>query len=176
MPLPVLVSGPTNLTAPTGIRFLSVNTADEMREAVIKHCTDSDIIIKAAAVSDYRPHVSMAQKVKKSADSLSLDLVKNPDILEELGKAKSDSGYILVGFAAETEDLILNAREKLMKKNLDLIVVNDVSRSDSGFQTDTNLVKVIYPDGRIDEFPLMTKDEVADHILNKILSLKEENK
>lgn len=169
----VLVSGPSYLTAPAGVCLLSVRTAEEMRKSVFEHSRESDVIIKAAAVSDYRPRESLIRKLKKGRDSISLDLVRNPDILEELGKAKSAAGYVLVGFAAETEDLVLNAREKLEKKNLDIIVANDVSRDDSGFQTETNLVKILYAGGRIDELPLMTKDEVADQLLDRILLIKE---
>ncbi|MBN2062465.1 MAG: bifunctional phosphopantothenoylcysteine decarboxylase/phosphopantothenate--cysteine ligase CoaBC [Deltaproteobacteria bacterium] len=169
----ILVSGPTYLPPPHGIRLLAVETAEEMRKVVIEHSAESDIIIKAAAVSDYRPRESSMHKLKKGRDSVSLDLVKNTDILEELGRAKSTYGYLLVGFAAETEDLILNARRKMEEKNLDLIVANDVSRVDSGFRTETNLVKIIYSDGRMDELPLLTKDEVADQLLDRIISLKE---
>jgi len=170
-----LVSGPTSLPPPRGIKFREVKSAEEMKAAVFDCIGDIDVIIKAAAVSDYRPREISAQKIKKGAASLSIDLVKNPDILLELGKAKADSSYILVGFAAETEDILTNAMEKLRAKNLDIIVVNDVTREDSGFRSDTNLVKIIYRDGSREELPLMSKDEVAGRILDRIKALREGN-
>ena len=170
-----LVSGPTSLPPPRGIKFREVKSAEEMKAAVFDCIGDIDVIIKAAAVSDYRPREISAQKIKKGAASLSIDLVKNPDILSELGKAKADSSYILVGFAAETEDILTNAMEKLRAKNLDIIVVNDVTREDSGFRSDTNLVKIIYRDGSREELPLMSKDEVAGRILDRIKALREGN-
>jgi phosphopantothenoylcysteine decarboxylase/phosphopantothenate--cysteine ligase len=170
-----LVSGPTSLPIPRGVKFRGVNSAEEMREAVFDCLGDTDVIIKAAAVSDYRPREISAQKIKKGAASLSIDLVKNPDILTELGNAKASSGYILVGFAAETEDILTNAMNKLRDKNLDVIVINDITRKDSGFESDTNLVKIIYRDGSKEELPLMSKDEVAGQILNRIKRLREGN-
>jgi phosphopantothenoylcysteine decarboxylase/phosphopantothenate--cysteine ligase len=150
-------------------------SAEEMREAVFDCLGDMDVIIKAAAVSDYRPREISARKIKKGAASLSIDLVKNPDILSELGKAKAGSNYILVGFAAETEDILNNAMEKLRDKNLDFIVVNDITREDSGFKSDTNLAKIIYRDGSREDLPLMSKDEVAGQILDRIKTLREGN-
>jgi len=170
-----LVSGPTSLPPPHSVKFLGVKSAEEMKEAVFDCLGDIDVIIKAAAVSDYRPREISAQKIKKGAASLSIDLVKNPDILSELGKAKADSDYILVGFAAETEDILTNAMEKLRDKNLDIIIVNDITREDSGFKSDTNLVKIIYRDGSKEELPLMSKDEVAGQILDRIKTLREGN-
>ena len=166
--LVTLVSGPTALVPPYGVEFFGVGTAEEMRQAVFENCRDCDVIIKAAAVSDYRPKETAVRKIKKGVDSLSLDLVKNPDILAELGEAKKKSSRILVGFAAETEDLLDNATEKLRAKNLDMIVANDVSREDAGFGVDTNIVKLLYGDGRIEESLLLTKDEVADLVLDRI--------
>lgn len=169
-----LVSGPTTLEPPHGVKFCGVKTAEEMRQAVLNHCNGSDIIIKAAAVSDYRPLNRVDQKIKKGSESLTLDLVRNPDILEELGKAKGDSGYVLVGFAAETEELLKNASKKLGNKNLDIIVANDVTLEGAGFESDTNIVKIISRDGHIEELPLMTKDDVADHLLDSIKALRED--
>ena len=163
-----LVSGPTNLKTPAGIAFHGIRTTEEMRQAVLKHSKQSDVIIKAAAPLDYRPRVTADQKIKKVEDVESLEMVRTPDILAELGNAKKNSTYILVGFAAETEDLLLNATEKLKRKNLDMILANDVSREDAGFATDTNLVKIIHRDGRIEELPLMTKENVADRLLDRI--------
>jgi phosphopantothenoylcysteine decarboxylase/phosphopantothenate--cysteine ligase len=170
-----LISGPTSLHPPLGVKFRGVMSAEEMREAVFDCLGDMDVIIKAAAVSDYRPREISARKIKKGAASLSIDLVKNPDILSELGKAKAGSNYILVGFAAETEDILNNAMEKLRDKNLDFIVVNDITREDSGFKSDTNLAKIIYRDGSREDLPLMSKDEVAGQILDRIKTLREGN-
>jgi len=167
-----LVSGPVSLMPPYDVTSISVKTAEEMRNAVLENRPGCDIIIKAAAVSDYRPKESAQQKIKKGPDSLTLDLVKNPDILSELGDTKKQSPCVLVGFAAETEDLLANAEAKLKAKNLDMIVANDVSRNDAGFETDTNIVKMVFPDGHVEDSPLMTKDEVADLVLDKIKSLK----
>lgn len=169
-----LVSGPTELRPPYGIALDRVKTTEEMREAVLTHSRQSDVIIKAAAVSDYRPRERAAQKIKKGDDHRSLEMVPNPDILAELGAVKDNSRWILVGFAAETEALIANAEEKLRRKNLDLIVANDVSRMDSGFQTDTNRVKIIFRDGQVEDLPLLTKEEVADHLLDRIKGLWKE--
>ena len=167
-----LVSGPTHLRPHRAVRLIAVRTAEEMRQAVFDNRKDADIIIKAAAVSDYRPRKILSQKMKKAGDSMSLDLVKNPDILAELGKDKEDFHYILVGFAAETEDMVENAREKLEKKNLDIIVVNDVSRRDAGFESDTNLVSIIFRDGPREDLPLMTKGDVANQLLDRIKKIK----
>ncbi|MDB9823404.1 bifunctional phosphopantothenoylcysteine decarboxylase/phosphopantothenate--cysteine ligase CoaBC [Deltaproteobacteria bacterium] len=167
-----LVSGPAALSPPDGIKFHGVKSAEEMRRVVFDNHGDSDVIIKAAAVSDYRPGESSLQKIKKGADTLSIDLVKNPDILAELGKAKAEHGYILVGFAAETENLLENATEKLRNKNLDIIVLNDVTREDAGFEADTNLVKIIQGDGKREDLPLMSKDDVANQILDRIKALR----
>ena len=168
-----IVSGPTTLMPPYGVKFCGVKTAEEMRKAVFENRADSDVIIKAAAVSDYRPRHSLQHKIKKGEDSISLDLVKTPDILAQLGDTKKESPCILVGFAAETENLLANAEEKLRAKNLDMIVANDVSRDDAGFETDTNVVKMIYGDGHAEDLPLMTKDEVADLVLDKVKELLE---
>ena len=168
-----LVSGPTNLKVPSGVTFRLVRTTEEMRQAVLGHCANCDVIIKAAAPLDYRPKIKADHKIKKVEEVESLEMVRTPDILAELGKSKGDSHSILVGFAAETEDLLANAKEKLEKKNLDMIIANDVSREDAGFQSDTNLVKIIHRDGHMEDLPLMTKEEVADQILDRVLALWE---
>jgi len=167
-----LVSGPVSLIPPYGVTFIPIKAADEMRDAVMENRPGCDIVIKAAAVSDYRPKDSSQQKIKKGPDSLTLDLAKNPDILSELGDTKQQSPCVLVGFAAETEDLLANAEAKLKAKNLDMIVANDVSRDDAGFETDTNIVKMIFADGHVEDSLLMTKDEVADLVLDRITSLR----
>jgi len=169
----ILVSGPTDLVPPPGLSFCQVITAEDMRRSVFENRSGCDIIIKAAAVSDYRPRDCAEQKIKKGAESLSLELIKNPDILAELGSTIEEFPSVLVGFAAETEDLIANAEKKLKSKNLDMIVVNDVSSKDAGFETDTNRVKIIYSDGHVDDSPLMTKDKVADLVLDRAKAIRE---
>lgn len=166
-----LVSGPTSLKPPFGVSFCGVKTAEDMRQAVLEKRPECDIIIKAAAVSDYRPRSSAEQKIKKGEDSLSLGLIRTPDILSELGSTKKGSPCLLVGFAAETEDLLANAQEKLRSKGLDMIVANDVSRDDTGFEVDTNRIKMIYRDGHVEDSPLMTKEEVAHLILDRVKTL-----
>ena len=171
-----LVSGPTTLAPPYGVTLYKVNTALEMYRTVLDHSAEVDVIIKAAAVSDYRPRERADQKIKKGAGSMTIDLEKTPDILAELGRIKESSKPILVGFAAETEDLLANAMEKLQRKNVDMIVANDVSREDAGFATETNIVKILYRDGTQEDLPLMKKDDVADHLLDKIKAVKEARK
>ena len=171
-----LISGPTALNPPAGSVLIKVKTAEEMRNAVFENHENMDVIIKAAAVADYRPSQSADQKIKKTADDMSINLVKNPDILSELGKSASKPGRILVGFAAETENIIANAKEKMARKNLDMIVVNDVSRKDAGFDVDTNKVNIIFKDGSNEELPLLTKDEVANILLDKIKLIRECNR
>ncbi len=169
----MLVSGPTGLKPPQDVNFCGINTAEEMRQAVLGGLSQCDVIIKAAAVSDYRPRDKADQKMKKGEERQTLELVKNPDILADLGSMKGDSARILVGFCAETEDLMVNAAQKLEKKNLDMIVANDVSQEDAGFESDINLVKVMYRDGHMEEFPLMTKDDLANQLLERIKDLWE---
>jgi len=168
-----LVSGPTSLKVPAGVTFRLIRTTEEMRQAVLEHCSNCDVIIKAAAPLDYKPKIAADHKIKKVEEVESLEMVRTPDILAELGKSKGDSNFILVGFAAETEDLLANAKEKLEKKNLDMIIANDVSRKDAGFKADTNLVKIIHRDGQVEDLPLMTKEEVADKILDRVSALWE---
>jgi phosphopantothenoylcysteine decarboxylase/phosphopantothenate--cysteine ligase len=163
-----LVSGPTNLAPPTAATFIPVKTTQEMRRAVLKLRENCDVMIKAAAVLDYRPRVTMDQKMKKKKGGVNLELVRTPDILAELGSAKGEKPIFLVGFAAETEDLLSNAKGKLQNKNLDMIVANDVSAEDAGFDTDTNRVKVVYRDGNVEDLPLMRKEVLADQLLDRI--------
>jgi phosphopantothenoylcysteine decarboxylase/phosphopantothenate--cysteine ligase len=132
---------------------------------------DWDVTIKAAAVADYRPAESASEKIKKSAPELTLKLVRNPDILGELGASRGEKPCILVGFAAETTDLLSNARQKLEAKQIDLIIANDVTRSDAGFDVDTNRVKIIDRQGGVEDLPLMSKDDVANRILDRIKDL-----
>lgn len=170
-----LVSGPTALKPPRDVALSRVKTAEEMRRTVLADCGLYDVIIKAAAVLDWRPKETAEHKIKKGRGVQTLELVENPDILAELGCMQGDSRCLLVGFAAETQDLIANAKEKLKKKNLDLIVVNDVSREDAGFEADTNAVKIVYRDGHMEELPLMPKQEVADQLLDRIKLLWEKS-
>jgi len=167
----ILVSGPTWLSPPSGVVLLRVKTAEEMRNAVLENRQGCHVVIKAAAVCDYRPKETAGHKIKKGPESVSLDLVRNRDILAELGMSKKEFPCVLVGFAAETQDLVLNAEKKLRTKHLDMIVANDVSRSDAGFGTDTNVVRIIHADGRIEEPPVMTKDQVADFVLDRVKSV-----
>jgi phosphopantothenoylcysteine decarboxylase/phosphopantothenate--cysteine ligase len=160
-----LISGPSVLPVPAGVDFIPVSSAVEMREAVMKHLTGADIIIKSAAVADFRPSKRADTKIKKKSGPLTLTLERNPDILAEIGRIKE--GRILIGFAMESENLVENAKAKLMKKNLDLIVANDVKQSGAGFQTDTNIVKILDRTGGIEELPLMNKMEVAGRILDR---------
>jgi phosphopantothenoylcysteine decarboxylase/phosphopantothenate--cysteine ligase len=165
-----LVSGPVRLPAPYGVDVIRVSSASEMAEAVFAHMAGADIIIKTAAVSDYRPKVQAPQKIKKLKDELILELIKNQDILKALGAKKT--GQILVGFAAETEELEKHAGQKLKAKNLDIIVGNLVNVPASGFQSDTNQVTFFYRDGSKEPLPVMEKEAVAHVLLDRILNLK----
>jgi phosphopantothenoylcysteine decarboxylase/phosphopantothenate--cysteine ligase len=165
-----LVSGPTALEPPTGARLISVTTAAEMRQAALQEFPKCSTIIMAAAVADYRFVQPANRKLKRGAGPLDLRLEPNPDILKELGAMKD--GKFLVGFAAETEDLTANAKKKLSAKNLDMIVANDVTRDGSGFDGDTNIATILDRNGAARSLPLMTKDELADQILDHMLALK----
>ncbi|MGB9699195.1 MAG: bifunctional phosphopantothenoylcysteine decarboxylase/phosphopantothenate--cysteine ligase CoaBC [Thermodesulfobacteriota bacterium] len=165
-----LISGPTHLAAPKQSKFIAVRTAQEMRQAVLENFPDATFLLMAAAVSDYRPKEMVEQKIKKIAPQISLELEQNPDILEEVGRIKGTR--VVVGFAAETEDLIKNAQKKLTQKNLDLIVANDLNMPGAGFAVDTNIVKILDRSGKVEELPLMTKEELADCILDRLKSLK----
>ena len=171
----ILVTGPTSLSIPRrDIKVFSVRTAEEMREAVLAHMGGCSVVIKAAAVSDYRPKEVSQKKLKKAESYSSLELEKTRDILEEVGKRKGDR--ILVGFAAETEDLVANARKKLTEKNLDFIVVNDVTKPGAGFGLDTNQVKLLYPSGEVKDLPLMSKEELSQIILDDVVKILRQKK
>ena len=161
----ILISGPTVLSVPRGVTYVPVSTAVEMRQAVMKNLKQSTIVIKSAAVADYRPSVCADAKIKKKDGPWTLYLERNPDIIAEIGKKKKER--ILIGFAMESEDLIKNAKAKMLAKNMDLIVANDVKQKDAGFQSDTNIVKILDRDGGIEELPLMDKMDVADRILDR---------
>ena len=166
----ILISGPTVLSPPPGVNFVQVETALEMRRAVFANLMGVNIFIAAAAVADYRPEKFFPGKIKKrSRKNLLLRLEPNPDILREVGEKKGKK--ILIGFAAETEDLAKNARLKLREKNLDLIVANDLTQEGSGFASKTNQVKFIDREGKIENLPRMLKAKVAEHILERIVKL-----
>jgi phosphopantothenoylcysteine decarboxylase/phosphopantothenate--cysteine ligase len=166
----ILVSGPTGLPAPRQVKCIGVRSATQMREAVLTNLENASILFMAAAVSDYRPKQTAPGKIKKSEWKTVLELERNPDILFEAGQRKGKR--LLVGFAAETENLLQNAQGKLKEKNLDLIVANDVSLPGAGFEFDTNIVKIIDCTGKIEELPLMTKEELADRILDRVGQLR----
>ena len=159
-----LVSGPTALKAPAGAEVLYVETAREMQEAMSQRFAKADLIIMTAAVSDHRPETRSKQKQKKEQMRMTLDLVANPDILMELGKQKKN-GQTLVGFAAETENLLPNARRKLREKNLDWIVANDVSEKDRGFQSDFNKISLLSKEQNEMDFEYQEKNSLARKIM-----------
>lgn len=165
----VLVSGPVSIGAPDGVRLISVNTAVEMRDAVIKEFYDCDAVVMAAAVADYRAAEVSDLKIKKNDDELVIRLEKNPDILRELGSIKGDR--ILAGFCAETDHLVENALKKVETKNLDMIVANDVTMEGAGFGTDTNIIKIIKRDGSVTDLPLMSKLAAAHRVLDELRDL-----
>jgi phosphopantothenoylcysteine decarboxylase/phosphopantothenate--cysteine ligase len=165
----VLVTGPTNLEDVININTVKIETAEEMANAMFEYMDSSDIIIKAAAVSDYRPSHQADQKIKKGEDEMLLTLRKNTDILRAIGDKKK--GQVLVGFAAETEDLEQNATQKLREKNLDVIAGNIVGRPDSGFEADTNAVTLFFRDGTKEVLDTMGKDAVAHVLLDRVLRI-----
>jgi phosphopantothenoylcysteine decarboxylase / phosphopantothenate---cysteine ligase len=168
----LLISGPTTLTAPGAAEVTRVESAEEMREAAFKCLSLSTVVIKTAAVSDYRPKAAAGQKIKRKG-AMTLELEATPDILQELCSRKESQ--IIVGFAAETENVLENARQKLVAKNLDAIVVNDVSREGLGFDSDRNAVTIISHE-RVIEIPETTKWEVAQRVLDQIVRLRQQRK
>jgi len=167
----VLISGPVEMPPIPGALLVPVTSALEMRAEVNKHFPSADVVIMAAAVSDYRPARRFPFKLKKSEKEISLSLVKIPDILEELGRVKEDK--ILVGFSAETDNCIDNARKKLKSKRLDLIVANDISIPGSGFSLDTNQAVLIDRRGKVDDLPMMSKEALAGLIIDRVIKLLE---
>lgn len=164
----ILVSAPTSLPIPSGVDFISVDSAVSMQEAVEARYNDVNVVIMAAAVSDFRVLHKAEQKIKKM-ESMTIELVKNPDILQGLGSKKNHQ--ILVGFAAETEHVIKYGQDKVAKKNLDMLVANDVSKSNAGFNVDTNEGYFLYPDKEPKEMPNMKKSDLARHILREVIDL-----
>ena len=165
-----LITGPTNLKPPQNLKKLvKIESANQMYDAVLNNLEENDVVIKSAAVADYKPKNYSEQKIKKSENDLVIELDRNKDIAQEIGKIKNNK--ILVGFAAETNNLIENASLKIKKKNLDFIVANDLTKEGAGFGVDTNIVKIIDKEGNITEYPKMKKEEVANIILDKIKEL-----
>jgi len=162
----VLVSAPTALPSPYGVRLEPVQRAAEMRDAVVRECRDSQALVMAAAVADYQPSATAEQKMKRRAKTLALELTRTPDVLAEAGK-----GFVRVGFAAESENLVANARRKLENKGLDLIVANDITGPESPFDSDTNRVVILDRAGGEERLPVMTKYEVAQRILDRVVQL-----
>jgi phosphopantothenoylcysteine decarboxylase/phosphopantothenate--cysteine ligase len=169
----------TTLPDPFGVKVRHVDSAQQMLEAVLAATRQADLLVMAAAVADFRPNQAAGQKIKKKEDTqgLTIELVRNPDILAEVAAEKlaGHGPRLSVGFAAETEDLVANAKSKLHRKKLDMIVANDVSAADVGFAVDTNRVTLLMADGLVEELPLMSKTEVADAILDKVITLKHSN-
>lgn len=163
-----VVAGRTAAAAPAGVAVVKVESAEQMLDAVTERFAEADIVVKAAAVADYRPAVVYDRKMKKRDDRMALELVKTTDILETLGKSKRHQ--LLVGFAAETEQLDTYAMDKLKRKNCDLVVANDVSEEGSGFNADTNRIRVYGPEGLIESLPLMSKREAAARLMELIRS------
>lgn len=171
----VLVTGPSALQPPDNVQVIAVETTGEMLDACLKEYEYADIVIKAAAVADYRPREVAAQKIKKqNDDGLTIVMDKNPDILKLLGSQKKHQ--VLIGFAAETQNLLDNAREKIIKKNLDMIVANDVTAVGAGFNSDTNIVKFLYPDGSVVSLEQMPKQKVAANILDEAVKMMSQKK
>lgn len=162
----VLVSGPTSLTPPPGVRYEAVRTTQEMADRIFEHFDQTDVVIMSAAVADFRSRSVLSQKIKKTGKGLTLELEQTVDILQELGRRKQSQ--VLVGFAVETENEIENARRKLQTKNLDLVVINNPLEPGAAFEVDTNRVTVIDRDGEVEQLPQMTKQEVAWHLLERV--------
>ena len=168
----LLISGPSALSIPANVKAIKVETTNEMLEACLESYDKVDIVIKAAAVADYRPREVAEQKIKKKTDdALTVVMDKNPDILKTLGAKKTHQ--VLVGFAAETQNLLENARDKVVKKNLDMIVANDVTAAGAGFNADTNIVKFLFANGEVRSLEQMPKVDVANCILDEALKIRE---
>jgi phosphopantothenoylcysteine decarboxylase/phosphopantothenate--cysteine ligase len=163
-----LISAPSSLPAPPALTMVPVSSAIEMRDAVQTACADSDLLVMAAAVSDYRPANPADQKIKKTGDDpLSIDLLQNPDIIAGISVER----LVKVAFAAETNDVIQNGGAKVLSKGVDMVVANDVSAADSGFGTDTNAVTFVYPGREPEPMPLMDKLDVGNALLDRVLPL-----
>jgi len=165
-----LIHGPTSLSPAYGVQPIPVETAQQMHDAVTHESSSADVLLMSAAVADYRPAAFAEQKIKKGEDSCLVELVRNPDILRAVADQRKDNSRlrVVVGFAAETEELLENARKKLAQKKLDLIVANDVSAGESGFAVDTNKVTLLEAEGKTTSLPLLSKDEVAEKIIDRV--------
>jgi phosphopantothenoylcysteine decarboxylase/phosphopantothenate--cysteine ligase len=161
-----LITASTSLPQPAGMEAVPVETAAQMKKAVAKAVAKADALLMAAAVSDYQPKTTAKSKIKKGSPELTLELVRTPDILAEV-----KGSFLKIGFAAESEDLIANAKKKLEKKQLDIIVANDITDKKSGFGVDTNKVTLIGKKGKVEKLPLMSKREVADRILDRVVGI-----
>ena len=166
----ILVSGPTDLTAPVGVEWIPVRTTEEMHRAVLEHSAGTSVAVLAAAVSDYRPVAQHTEKIKRSIENLMVELEPTVDILADLAREKGSR--TIVGFAAETERVAENARSKLAHKGADMIVANDVTREGAGFDTDTNIVTIFLRDGREFALSKMTKFDVANRILDEVIQIR----
>jgi len=170
----VLISGKSELEPPQNLKFIKVESAVEMREAVLGEFDSIDAVIMSAAVADYRVKNPAAQKIKKSAENLTLELVKNPDILKELGTLKKSQ--VLIGFAAETQNILEYANKKLVEKNLEFIVANDVTAAGAGFGVETNIASIIWRGGEVENFAKMSKAELAEKIVERVADLLNNDK
>ena len=170
-----LITGPTALSLPPGVCCLQVETAREMCEAVMEHCQDASVIVKAAAVSDFRPVTKSADKVKKEQAELFLPLEQTTDILKELGKMKKKAGFLLVGFAAESRNHAAEGERKLKNKNLDLIAINDIGSAHTGFEVDSNQVTLLDRNG-VTPLPLVSKEQTADLIWDHVVMMLKKRK
>jgi len=166
-----VVRGVTTVEAPRGVRVIKALSAEEMSQAVASESGNASVFIGAAAIADYRPSERAGEKIKKSQETLTLTLERTPDVLSQVAAARSN-GMLVIGFAAETENVLENARQKLERKNLDAIVANDVSRADAGFDTTTNAVTIITKNSNPVELPVMSKHEAANRILDVIVTLR----
>ena len=162
----ILIAGPTSLENPLGINIIKVKTNEDMHKAVLENFSNSDIVIKSAAVGDYKVKTYSNEKIKKKSDTLNIELIKDNDILKDLGEKKKDQ--ILVGFAAESDDLLKNAKDKLKRKNIDFIVVNDITKDNIGFASDNNKVTIISKSGEIMNLDIMSKRMVAKELFDII--------
>jgi phosphopantothenoylcysteine decarboxylase/phosphopantothenate--cysteine ligase len=171
----ILIAAPSSLDTPVGANRLDVRSADEMLDAVLKHGAKADVLVMAAAVADFRPAKESKEKIKKDGGAPELKLAATLDILKEIAKQKSKSGYpkVTVGFAAESQNLIANAEKKLKEKKIDMIAANDISEEDAGFEVDTNRITLLFASGEKEELPLMSKEEAAEAILGKVANLLE---
>jgi phosphopantothenoylcysteine decarboxylase/phosphopantothenate--cysteine ligase len=161
-----LIAAPTSLPQPAGMDIVPVETAAEMKKAVAKAVAGTDALIMAAAITDYQPKTAARTKIKKKSPTLALELIRTPDILTEV-----KGNFVKVGFAAESDNIVANAKQKLTHKKLGLIVANDITDAKSGFGTDTNKVTLIDKQGNVEDLPLLTKREVADKILDRVVEL-----